>query len=182
MTIVSELHQDHVNLSKLLAILDKKVLKLKEGTYPNFSLMADVIGYIANYAEQHHHPREDQMYHYFSGRDAALDAAMTECIQAHDNLKGDGQSLLEFIDGIMHDAVLPMEQFIQRLETFVTNEKNHMDFEEGKIFPLINDVASQEDWEILAEKLPAESDPLFGEKQAQEYMALYQELMRDIAA
>lgn len=182
MTIVSELHQDHVNLSKLLSILDKKVLKLKDGTYPNFSLMADVIGYIANYAEQHHHPREDQMYHYFSGRDAALDTAMTECIQAHEALKGDGHALLEFIDGIMHDAVLPMEQFIQRLETFVANEKQHMDFEEGRIFPLINQVAATEDWDILSTQLPAEEDPLFGEKQAHEYMALYQELMRDIAA
>jgi len=182
MTVVSELHQDHVNLSKLLEILEKKVEKLKHDGEPNFSLMADVIGYIANYAEHHHHPREDKMYAFFKGRDAELDKVMADCEVAHQELKGIGGDLLEVIDGILHDAVLPMDEFITRLESFVLNEKAHLDFEEGHIFPKLIAVANDKDWAELAISLPAEADPLFGEKQAEEYKELYKALMQDMNA
>lgn len=180
MTVVSELHQDHVNLSKLLEILDKKITKLKEGGQPNFSLMADVIGYIATYAEGYHHPKEDKMYALFKGRDVKLDGVMQECEDAHANLKGIAHALLEAIDGVLHDAVMPMNEFIEKLEDFVRNEKNHLDFEEAKVFPVLNEVATDADWNAVKSELPVEDDPLFGEKQSEEYKALYVELMRDI--
>ena len=180
MTVVSELHQDHVNLSKLLEILDKKILKLKEGNRPNINLMADVIGYIATYAEGYHHPREDQLYAYFYGKNSQLDAAMKECEVTHVNLKGYAHALLETIDGVLHDAVVPMDDFIAKLESFVLNEKAHLDFEEASVFPLLNEMATDADWKKIEKKLPLEEDPLFGEKRSEEYKSLYAELMRDI--
>lgn len=180
MTVVSELHQDHVNLIKLLDILDKKIIKLKDGGQPNFGLMADVIGYIATYAEGYHHPKEDKMFTFFKGRNGKLDGVMQECENAHANLKGYAHALLESIDGILHDAVMPMNEFIEKLEKFVRNEKNHLDFEEAKVFPVLSQVASDADWSAVEAGLPVQEDPLFGEKQAEEYKALYVELMRDI--
>lgn len=180
MTVVSELHQDHVNLSKLLEILDKKILKLKEGDQPNINLMADVIGYIATYAEGYHHPREDKLYAYFHGKNNQLDEVMKECEDAHVNLKGYAHALLETIDGVLHDAVVPMGDFIGKLEDFVLNEKAHLDFEETKVFPLLNEIATNADWKKVEKQLPVEEDPLFGEKRTEEYKSLYAELMRDV--
>ena len=180
MTVVSELHKDHVNLIKLLEILDKKIIKLKAGGQPNYVLMADVIGYIATYAEGYHHPKEDKMFVFFKGRNDKLDAVMQECEAAHINLKGYAHALLEAIDGVLHDAVMPMNEFIEKLENFVRNEKKHLAFEEAEVFPVINEVASEADWNAVEAVLPIEDDPLFGEKQSEEYKALYVELMRDI--
>ncbi|SIS59180.1 hemerythrin domain-containing protein [Neptunomonas antarctica] len=180
MTLVSELHQDHVNLNKLLEILDKKVIKLKAGSRPNFNLMADVVGYIAKYAEGYHHPREDKMYAFFKGRSNELDDVMSQCEDQHRVLKGSTQTLLNTIDGILHDAVVPMNDLIEQLAAFVINEKVHINFEETEIFPVLDHVATNADWEKVEKELPVESDPLFGEKQAEEYKALYVELMRDI--
>ena len=180
MTVVSELHQDHVNLNKLLEILDKKILKMKRGNRPNFNLMADVIGYIATYAEGYHHPREDKLYSYFQGKSTQLDVVMQECEQEHINLKGYANTLLETIDGVLHDAVVPMDEFIGKLEDFVSNEKAHLDFEEVKVFPLLNQIATDTDWNEVNNTLPVEEDPLFGQKRSEEYKSLYGELMRDI--
>ncbi|WP_293267815.1 hemerythrin domain-containing protein [Neptunomonas sp.] len=180
MTVISELQQDHVNLSKLLEILDKKIIKLKDGNQPNIGLMADVIGYIANYAEGYHHPKEDEVFAFFKGRDTKLDGVMQECEVAHTNLKGFAHALLEVIDGVLHDAVMPMDNFIEKLEDFVRNEKKHLDFEEASVFPVLNEVATDADWKAVEAGLPIENDPLFGEKRSEEYKALYVELMRDI--
>ena len=180
MTVVAELHQDHVNLYKLLEILDKKVLKLKAGNQPNINLMADVIGYIATYAEGYHHPREDKLYAYFYGKNSQLDAVMKECENQHVNLKGYANALLETIDGVLHDVVVPMDDFVGKLEDFVLNEKAHLDFEETKVFPVLNETATNADWKKVEKQLPVEEDPLFGVKRSEEYKSLYSELMRDI--
>lgn len=180
MTVVSELHQDHVNLNKLLEILDKKILKLKKGSQPNMSLMADVIEYIATYAEGYHHPREDKLYAFFQGRSSQLDDVMQQCEEAHTHLRGYAHALLETIDGVLHDAVVPMSDLISKLEDFVVNEKAHLDFEEREVFPLLNEMATKDDWASVEKALPVEEDPLFGEKRSEEYKSLYAELMRDI--
>ncbi len=181
MNIVSELHQDHVNLSKLLSLLDKKIIAMQAGEHPNFSLIADVINYIANYAEVYHHPREDKMYAFFAGRQSDLDEVMHTCEEAHVALKGTGRSLLEVIDEILNDAVIPMTVFIDKLALFVNNEKAHLDFEETKIFPVLNTIASEDDWQALAKRLPTVEDPLFGEKCAEEYVELYKALTEDLS-
>lgn len=180
MTILSELHQDHINLNRLLEILTYKVERLREGSHPDFSLMADVVAYVGSYADQYHHPREDVMYEYFRGRDAELDKNFDQCEAEHAKLKQLSHDLAESIDGILHDAVMPMDRFTDQLDEFVSTERQHLDFEERELFPGIRKLASDTDWQQLDEALPPPADPLFGEKQAAEYRDLYRALMEDM--
>ncbi len=180
MNILSELHQDHVNLSRLLEMLDHKVDQLRDGNHPDFSLMAEVVSYVGSYADQHHHPREDKMYAFFQGRDAGLDQAFERCEEDHRALKQLSTHLEESIEGILNDVVMPMDRFTDQLDAFVQAEKRHLDFEEQSIFPPLRNIASEADWQQLAEQLPQSEDPLFGEKQADEYRALYKALMEEM--
>lgn len=180
MTILTELHQDHVNLNKLLVILRQKVIKLRAGNHPNFNLMADVIDYISAYADGFHHPREDKMYDYFTGRNSGLDKALESCEAEHEGLKQSSLELREAIDGVLHDAVMPMNEFADLLDRFVSQQTDHLNHEEGEIFPLLEKNATSEDWSVLARNLPTPEDPLFGEKQAQQFTDLYRELIIDM--
>lgn len=180
MNIVSELHQDHINLSRLLEILERKIERLRAGSHPDFSLMSEVVSYVGSYADQHHHPREDKVYAFFQGRDADLDDAFARCEEEHKTLKKLSTRLDESIEAILNDAVMPMDQFTDQLEAFVQAEKRHLDFEERSIFPQLQNMATSADWQQLAEQLPQSDDPLFGEKQANEYRSLYKALMEDM--
>ena len=182
MTILTELHQDHVNLNKLLVMLRQNADQLRQGEPPNFSLIGDVIAYISSYADGFHHPREDEMYAYFSGRDTKIDEALSGCAADHAALKKSSDDLREAIDGVLHDAVISMEEFSQRLDDFVCRQTEHLNQEEGVLFPLLDKVASQKDWDTLSEMLPAPEDPLFGEKQAQQFTDLYKELIIEMNA
>lgn len=180
MNTLSQLHQDHINLTHLLDMLQRKVVRLREGIHPDFSLMADVVSYVGDYADQHHHPHEDLMYAFFRGRDAQLDERFAECEQEHQNLKSLSTQLSESIDAILNDAVIPMDRFTDQLDAFVTAEKQHLDFEEAKIFPQLKQLASDQDWTELAAQIPEHADPLFGEHQADQYRELYKALLIDM--
>jgi len=179
MTILNELHQDHINLNKLLVILRQKVEKLRSGEHPNFGLMGDVVEYISSYADAYHHPREDAMYEYLIGRSTNLDLAIEDCVAQHKRLKKLSDELCASVDSILHDAVIPMDEFTDKLAAFVEEQSTHLNFEEGSLFPLIQGVASDSDWEHLSKELPMLEDPLFGEKQAARYADLYKELLVD---
>ena len=180
MTLLVQLHQDHINLSRLLELMELKVQKLKAGDTPNFLLLSELVDYIGNYADQYHHPREDHMYHYFSGRDSALDAHLQKCEAEHMDLKQASKVINETVDAVMHDAVIPMTDFIDQLESFLSRERDHLDYEETIIFPGIEQIAKPNDWEVLEQKLPEPADPLFGEKQGENYRELYKALLQDV--
>ncbi|KDE39177.1 hypothetical protein ADINL_2306 [Nitrincola lacisaponensis] len=182
MTLIEQLHQDHINLSRLLEVLELKIQRLKAGDAPNFQLLAELVEYIGHYADQFHHPREDQMYHYFAERDAALDQQLQICEAEHADLKLLSREITETVDAVMHDAVIPMSEFIERLENFVRRERSHLDFEESIIFPAIHAVAKAQDWPRLEQQLPQPEDPLFGEKQGEQYRELYKAMLQDVIA
>jgi len=180
MTILNELHQDHINLNKMLKILRLKVKKLRAGDHPNFNLMADVIDYISTYADGYHHPREDSIYRHFQGRSQELDQQLQNCEAAHQSMKTTCHELADLIDGILHDAVVPMDEFTDKLEAFLDEQVEHLNMEEGAIFPQLQGVANDQDWVQLIDELPSSDDPLFGEKQAAKYSELYRELIVDM--
>jgi len=180
MNTLSELHQDHINLTRLLDILERKVARLRDGVHPDFSLMADVVSYVGDYADQYHHPHEDIMYEFFRGRDAELDQRLSACEQEHQTLKQLSGTLSESIEAILNDAVVPMDRFTDQLDAFVSAEKRHLDFEEGEIFPRLDALASEADWQQLEQQIPRPADPLFGEHQAEQYRELYRALLEDM--
>lgn len=181
MTVLTELHQDHVNLNKLLAVLQNKLERLRQGEMPNFILLADAVDYISSYADAYHHPREDEMYAYFSDlEEPELQAAIRRCSEDHQSLKRQSNELLEAVDSILHDAVVPMDQFTARLDSFLEHQIEHLNLEEGTIFPLLDDIATEAQWQALEKRLPVQDDPLFGEQQKERYLALYTELLQDM--
>lgn len=180
MTILSELHQDHVNLSKLLVILRLKAQALREGSEPNFALIADVMDYITNYADGFHHPREDELNKYFMGRSDELDSQLKCCSEEHVALKVAIEELKEAIDGVLHDTVRPMGEISDLLDDFISQQLSHLNTEEGMLFPLIESQATDNDWAIVNTLLPRQDDPLFGAKQAEKYTELYRELIIDM--
>ncbi|WP_286238187.1 hemerythrin domain-containing protein [Neptuniibacter halophilus] len=180
MTILTELHQDHVNLNKLLLMLQQQVDKLRKGEQPSFSLMGDVVEYIASYADGFHHPREDKLYEALAQRSHGLDEKLQACREEHDALKIASTHLSDAIDGVLHDAVMPMAEFADLLEEFVTLQVRHLNYEEGELFPLIAAQVSDEELAVLSQQLPMPSDPLFSEKRAHEYNDLYRELIEEL--
>jgi hemerythrin-like domain-containing protein len=74
---------------------------------------------------------------------------------------------------ILQDAVVPLDFFAQQLDTFIQDQKRHLDFEEREILPLIQSTFTTSDWQYLEKQWGIqEEDPVFGETIADKYKQL----------
>lgn len=55
-------HDEHVYFGRLLKLLGKELDVFHGGERPNYELMLDIVGYLRDYGDQYHHPREDEAY------------------------------------------------------------------------------------------------------------------------
>jgi hemerythrin-like domain-containing protein len=177
--IMTQLHQDHINLSRLLTVLKNKLVELKEGERPDYHLIQDVIHYIVDYADTYHHPMEDVLYQYTIKHYPEHQETLNEIEQEHATIRGESNAFQEQVENILLDAIVPMGQFIEQLDQFVTQQFAHLNREEGRIFPLLEKTLSDDDWASVKAHLDHRDDPLFGNEVAEEYKRLYQALIEE---
>ena len=53
---------EHRHFARLLDLLEQQVVAFHADDGPNYELMLDVISYLQDYADQYHHPREDEAF------------------------------------------------------------------------------------------------------------------------
>ncbi|MEH6442814.1 MAG: hemerythrin domain-containing protein [Oceanospirillaceae bacterium] len=176
MTILTTLHQDHINMSKLLTVLEHNLAQIRQGMTPDLKLMAEAIEYLGHYADLYHHPLEDILYSYFINKDDKLTSLINQCEREHRILKQKTEQILNPISVTLLDDMLPLEQILTAFEDFLIVEKQHINFEEGQLFPLIKQMATADDWQKIAKKTWLKTDAMFHEFDSQQYSGIYQEL------
>ena len=60
--ILEQIYTDHINISRLLNFFELETDKVAKGEAANYSMMANIMHYIAHYSDVAHHPREDQIF------------------------------------------------------------------------------------------------------------------------
>lgn len=180
-TIMSQLHLDHLNLSRLLEVLKDKLVCLREGERPDYQLILDVVTYIVDYADTYHHPLEDQIYDYATHQYPSSKQALLEVEAEHKQIRDNTRELQLLIESILMDSVVSMDVFNQRLEDFINQQYAHLNQEEGTVFPLLEKLMQDKDWLNLQVKLQTRNDPLFGDEVAEEYKRLYKSLIQQEA-
>ena len=58
------LHQDHINISRLLDVLRDKLAALRSEETVRFDLLKDALSYLSEVSDTRHPPREDVIYEY----------------------------------------------------------------------------------------------------------------------
>ena len=59
--IIERLSQEHRNIEKLLAVLERELEVFDRGDRPDYEVIRAVISYFEVYPEVYHHPQEDQV-------------------------------------------------------------------------------------------------------------------------
>ena len=60
--IIERLSQEHRNIEKLLAILERELEVFDRGDRPDYEVIRAVISYFEVYPEVYHHPQEDLVF------------------------------------------------------------------------------------------------------------------------
>lgn len=172
--MMEQIHREHGYMVRLLAILNKKWHKLTHEEPINYSVVKEIVDYLATHSETVHHPKEDILYRYYvSHFDSKENSEIENLEKAHEELSEKTKDFLAMVDMILQDAVVPLDIFTQHLETFIQDQKRHLDLEEKQILPLIKQRFTPQDWQqVESQWKQSDDDPVFGDTIADRYKQL----------
>ena len=174
------LHQEHINIAKLLDVLRDNLAAIRSEKPVRFNLLKDALSYLREVADTHHHPREDLIYDYFSAYRCSDPSVVTTTLkEQHKQIVSSGEALQEMVDMILMDAVIPLDYVATELEQFIALQQKHLDYEESTIFPLLRRALTEDDWRHLEHNWANMTldDPLFGREVAERYQDLAAQLL-----
>jgi len=171
--ILKSLHEDHVNLTKLLTLVRREFREPTHDGDVDYTLILDVLDYIENYADAIHHARENQVYARLAQAHPDHTALVERLFKEHQHLQESTLSAVSFLSNALNDVILDKRTVDESVEDYVTAQADHMGAEEREIFPLVDSLFEPSDWEYVAGKIQAVDDPLFGERIKDRYRSLY---------
>ncbi len=169
---IAALKRDHANIAKLLDILESEILAIKVGKTPDYSLMQDIMRYMAQYSDRFHHPKEDLIFAQLLKHDTGVRAEVEALIEEHIVIGLAGQEFAGLLCASGVDSIESREQLGASGLDYIRNLREHMSREEGKLFPIASVVLTKKEWHFIDAAVDAINDPLFDDMTASDYQRL----------
>ncbi len=160
--IMKELRCDHVNIGRLLRLLDVELEKLHSDADFDMELMIDIIDYVENYADLVHHPREDVLYKAYKAKSLEATEIVDGLLKQHEELPILTRAFRELLEEVHIGAlIISRDELFEKARDYVDSQRSHLNTEESLMFPIIVETLDQEDWDALEASMPVPTDPLF---------------------
>ncbi len=168
------IHQDHQNMNRLLTVLREKLLAIRQEQRVNYRIVRDIVVYLQSYSDKYHHPMEDILYDYYLKYRVVSDGVANRLQEDHHQLAIATSSLKEQLDIILLDAVVPIDQLCDQLDSFIKLQLAHLTYEEREVLPAIKNSLTEDDWRQLEQQwqIDVTKDPLFGRDIASQFQTL----------
>ncbi|MBW8192929.1 hemerythrin [Neiella marina] len=179
-------------MTTLLKFLKAKLEDLRQDRSIRYDLIKDIVEYLHEYADKHHHPCEDIIYSYYleHRKDEKVADGVHKLAEQHIKISALTEHLCDMTEMILMDAVVPQQQYIDALDEFLEIQTNHLNYEEDHILPALREELTDADWQAIIALLPYDgiddvdslkelarkSDPLFGDNVQERYQSLRENL------
>ncbi len=174
--VIEQLRTDHLNMARLISLLDPEMRTLEGAGTPDFELMLNIMDYNLNYPELCHHPKEDLVYRRLMERDPVSSEVVEDLLEEHKKLTVMAKEFAELLRRITLDGEVPREKLGALGREYVAIHRRHIEREEITVFPLAEKALREEDWVEIAAAISGD-DPLFGAEVADQFLALYQSIV-----
>lgn len=171
---------EHAYFSRLLALLRRELDAFHNGERPNYELMLDIIGYLREYSDELHHPREDVAFARMQPRCPELKLVLARLEQEHRAIARAGEALRKELEAALDGAVLPRDEIEMAAATYLVYYGNHIAKEDEDVLPRAGEVLEPADWAAVRDAVPPRHDPVFG-KGGDGSAEHFRELRRHIA-
>jgi hemerythrin-like domain-containing protein len=174
--VIDDLHQDHINISRVLDLLEQQLARMKADERPDYFLMSKVVEYIQEYPDTFHHPQEDAIFTvYLESHEKGQDE-LESLRREHEELSKLTTDLREAVDCMFHGGVVCRDDFVWQVEDYIQRQRAHMDREESEVFPMLEKTLTAADWARVEEIMPNQADPVFGSSLKSQYDTLYRRI------
>jgi hemerythrin-like domain-containing protein len=177
MPIMDQLHKDHINYSKLLNLLESYLEKQKAGSDEGYLEMYLIMNYMTRYPDIFHHPYEDIIFDEVLKIDDGLHNEIADLLEQHKKMYDTSKTLLEELDAVVNGHIVEKQKIQELVAEYVSTLRAHMDAEEARVFPMINEKMTKTAWHNILDSLKQVKDPIFGNKVSDEFKILYGQIV-----
>jgi hemerythrin-like domain-containing protein len=139
-------HEEHAYFSRLLNVLQEEVDTLYAGQEPHYGLLLDIVGYLRDYSDAVHHPREDAAFRQLVRRCPDLQPAIARLQQEHRVIAQAGERLRELVEEAAADGVVPRADIEAAAATYIVYYRRHIAAEDDEILPAAGRELTEDDW------------------------------------
>ena len=159
---VGKWHEEHMYFARLLELVRNEMDQLAVGETPNYPLMLDIIGYLRDYSDQVHHPREDAVFQRLAKLCPERELPIRRLQQEHRIIATAGETLRDLLEAAASDGMVSRAEIEVAAATYLVYYGNHIETEEEDILPLAQAKLTEADWKAAKDAAPAGKDPLLG--------------------
>ena len=152
------LRLEHRQFSRVLDVLEYLIDRRVRDGYVDDELLDQVFAYFLGYPHCCHHPKEDLVYARLRERDPSLAERVGDLLGEHERLAGLTRSVANRVRK-SREQLDP--GLVDSLREFVVVTRRHMEIEEREIFPPMEKVLTQEDWDEIDFAMFDQGDPVF---------------------
>ena len=167
---------EHQYFQRLLALLRSQLDVFQHGERPSYELMLDIIGYLREYGDAHHHPREDVAFARLVARRPELDLPLARLRQEHRVIARAGERLESLLNQALAGALVPRAEIEVAAATYLVYYSNHIAREEETVLAAAQQALTAEDWEAVRAAGAPPDDALPGASLQQRYRELARHL------
>jgi hemerythrin-like domain-containing protein len=175
--LIAELHQDHVNLNRLLKLLERELASFRRDEPPDYYLLLDLVEYVESYPDLIHHPREDVIFRVYLEAYSEGEAEVRSLMTEHRVLAEQSHQLRHLVEQALNGVVVSRATLEESLSEYLDSQRAHLDVEESKVLPLIDRSLQSTDWERIQAAMPVSSDPLFGGSVQKRYQSVFDQII-----
>jgi hemerythrin-like domain-containing protein len=172
-------HAEHAYFSQLLRVLRREVDAFHAGADPNYDLMVDILGYLREYSDRVHHPREDIAFARLARYCPDLALVLSRLQQEHRVIATAGAELLSLIEAALAGEVVPRERVEAAAATYLVYYESHIAREESEILSRAARELSSADWEAVRAGVPSIPDPVFGRDPQDRFKVLRRQIAQE---
>jgi hemerythrin-like domain-containing protein len=172
-------HEEHVQIARLLGILDRQLAAFHRGEHPNYELMSHVVYYLREHGDCVHHRREDAAFVRLAACEPDLELVISRLRQEHRVIAAAGDELARLLEEAQTDIFLPRATLEAAAALYLVYYRNHLVTEEQRILPRAAQRLSAADWQAVGAAVPSVEDPLFGANVAQRFQELRRQIERE---
>lgn len=180
--VLDELRADHRNLTVLIDMLDAEADRLKALEDPDYDLLRDIMVYMTSYPDVVHHRKEDWVYARMVDVRPAMQRDLVRIERDHAELAKLGTKLLNDIEAIESGTVMRRFDVVEDTRQYVNRQRDHMRWEDEKLFPLIETLKKDIDLGDGAPRVAKMHDPVFGPNVESGFRNLFDAIKRDQAS
>jgi hemerythrin-like domain-containing protein len=161
--IIERLSQEHRNIERLLAVLERELEIFDRGDRPDYEVIRAVISYFELYPEVYHHPQEDLVFAKLEIRDPAAAAKVGNLALEHQKGAERLRRVAQAVDSVLADREILRQNVDNIVRDFIEHERRHIMMEDRDFFPAALKALEPQDWTEIASALTSHQDPLFSE-------------------